>query len=206
MIYHSASPQEFYDLPREFVILGSCLFHRGMVVASHLPRDDMVDVALWVKFQKHLRLSHKLPFRRVVAWNQVHLTRDPTSRTFLLVVGLGYQLLAVILECGGAGENLEEPVRPDPFYVDQAGSTLEHLADMGIPLVCERWMTLPPNPDLVDIDRLYQNISKGKRLDASSLGLASLSGTGGALFMKRLVCSCGINVIQAASLQVHHCV
>ena len=50
---------------------------------------------------------------------------------------------------------------------------------MGIPLVCERWVTLPANPDLVDIDRLYQNISKGKRLDASSLGTASLSGTGG---------------------------
>ena len=66
------------------------------------------------------------------------------------------------------------------IYLDvQAASTLEHLAEMGIPLVCERWVTLPANPDLVDIDRLYQNISKGKRLDASSLGTASLSGTGG---------------------------
>jgi len=91
------------------------------------------------------------------------------------------------LECGGVGggELSNEPVRPDPFYVDQAASTLEHLSEMGIPLVCERWMTLPPNPDLVDIDRLYQNISKqGKRLDSSSLRLASLSGTGGVVLRR----------------------
>ena len=67
--------EDFYDLPREFTILGSCLFHRGMLVASHLPRDDMVDVALWIKFRKQLRLTSRLPFRRIVAWSEVHLTR-----------------------------------------------------------------------------------------------------------------------------------
>ena len=78
-----------------------------------------------------------------------------TTRTFLLVVALGYELLAVILETGVGGCNESRqsqlPVRPDPFYVDQAASTLEHLEEMGIPLVCERWLTLPHNPDLLDI-------------------------------------------------------
>ena len=27
---------------------------------------------------------------------------------------------------------------------------------MGIPGVCNKWLTLPPNPDIVDIDLLYQ--------------------------------------------------
>ena len=129
--------EEFYDLPREFGILGSCLYHRGMLVANHLPRDDMVDVTLWIKHQKLLRQTSTVPFRRVVAWNEISLTRnrnrqrpgsdsirsEASQRTFLLVVGLGYQLLAVLLECESAAvvdENgLGDPISPDPFYVDQ---------------------------------------------------------------------------------------
>ena len=38
----------------------------------------------------------------------------------------------------------------------QALNTLEHLLEMGIPGVCNKWLTLPPNPDIVDIDLLYQ--------------------------------------------------
>lgn len=36
--------EEFYDLPREYNILGSCIFHKGLIISSHLPRDDMVAV------------------------------------------------------------------------------------------------------------------------------------------------------------------
>ena len=127
--------EEFYDLPREFGILGSCLFHRGMLVANHLPRDDMVDVTLWIKHQKLLRQTSSVPFRRVVAWNEISLTRnsqrpgidsissETSQRTFLLVVGLGYQLLAVLLECESAAvvdvNGPGDPISPDPFYVDQ---------------------------------------------------------------------------------------
>ena len=54
-------------------------------------------------------------------------------RTFLLVVGLGHQVLGVLLETGGGGAASQggvTVVRPDPFYVDQAMNTLEHLVDM----------------------------------------------------------------------------
>ena len=44
--------EDFYDLPREFNILGSCLFHKGYLLASHLPRDDMVDVLLWCSYHQ----------------------------------------------------------------------------------------------------------------------------------------------------------
>ena len=44
--------EDFYDLPREFNILGSCLFHKGYLLASHLPRDDMVDVLLWCGYHQ----------------------------------------------------------------------------------------------------------------------------------------------------------
>ena len=51
-------------------------------------------------------------------------------------------------------------VRPDPFYVDQAINTLEHLIEMGIPAVCNSWLTLPPCPDIVSIDSLYSAASR----------------------------------------------
>ena len=40
-------------------------------------------------------------------------------------------------------------------------NTLEHLIEMGIPAVCNKWMTLPSNPDIVDIDLLYQAAGGG---------------------------------------------
>ena len=86
-------------------------------------------------------------------------------RRFLLVAGLGYQLLGVILETGGCTASPAGNVTPDPFYVDQALFTLEHLSEMGIDLVCEKWLTLPQNPSLIDIDNV---ISVTKSAKASS--------------------------------------
>ena len=73
------------------------------------------------------------------------------------------------------------PIRPDPFYVDQAASTLEHLEEMGIPLVCERWLTLPSNPDVLDVDQFYQKVvTKNKKSDGTtSQSALAGAGTGG---------------------------
>ena len=79
--------------------------------------------------------------------------------------GLGYQLLGVILETGGCTANPGGAISPDPFYVDQAVNTLEHLSEMGIPLVCEKWLTLPHNPSLLDIDNVISVSAKVKKLD-----------------------------------------
>ena len=79
--------------------------------------------------------------------------------------GLGYQLLGVILETGGCAANPKGAISPDPFYVDQAVNTLEHLSEMGIPLVCEKWLTLPHNPSLLDIDNVISASAKVKKLD-----------------------------------------
>ena len=177
---------DFYDLPREFNILGSCLFHKGRLLASHLCRDDMVDVLLWSSYHQVLPLTRAHPVHQLVAWTEVHPTRqsfartqpeppvpgageEPETRVFLLVVGLGSQVLAVLLETGGCAATPQGVVRPDPFYVDQAINTLEHLIEMGIPAVCNSWLTLPPCPDIVSIDSLYSAAHRQKRLDAGSL-------------------------------------
>ena len=73
---------------------------------------------------------------------------------------------------------------------------------MGIPGVCNKWLTLPPNPDIVDIDLLYQVMvmmimmmimmmmmmlqtagSGSKRLDLS--GVAEARAGAGGVVLKR---------------------
>ncbi|TRY75063.1 hypothetical protein TCAL_00628 [Tigriopus californicus] len=181
---------EFYDLPREFNIVGSCLFHRGHLLASHMPRDDMVDILLWCRFKKLLGLTQLSRVHQLVAWHEVFVTRESfrttkllgpldydesMQRTFLLVVGLGHQLLGAVFSIGGCSGDPIGPVKPDPFYVDQAMNTLDHLEDMGIPMVCDRWLTLPANPEIVDVDHLYEKAITSKRLDAHALSGASTS-------------------------------
>ena len=189
--------EDFYDLPREFNILGSCLFHAGFLLSSHLARDDMVDVLLWCQYHQVLPLIRSHSVHQLVTWNEIFPTRQSltyssqlgaaseeqeTTRHFLLVVGLGSQILGVLLETGGCAATHSNIVKPDPFYVDQALNTLEHLVEMGIPAVCNKWLTLPPNPDIVDVDQLYETAQAQKRLDASTLGAAGKderkSGTG----------------------------
>ena len=189
---------EFYDLPREFNILGSCLFHKGFLLASHLPRDDMVDILLWCQYHQVLPLTKQHPVHQLVNWCQVFPTKqsniaadtssesvESDKRVFLLVVGVGHQVLGVLLETGGCAALHGAIVPPDPFYVDQAENTLEHLIEMGIPSVCNKWLTLPPNPDIVDIDLLYQSqTSHNKRLDLSSLEQRRAAGAGGVVLRK----------------------
>ena len=52
---------DFYDLPREFNVVGSCVFHKGFLIASHLNAEDMVDVRMWCDFSKLLRLTRESP-------------------------------------------------------------------------------------------------------------------------------------------------
>lgn len=105
-----------------------------------------------------------------------------------MVSGLGYQLLGVILEVGGCTADSGNAVAPDPFYVDQAVNTLEHLSEMGIPLVCEKWLTLPHNPSLLDIDNVISASTKVKKLDLKSEASGqnpSIVSTGGGVVLKR---------------------
>ena len=111
------------------------------------------------------------------------------SHHHIAVVGLGHQVLGVLLETGGCAALHGAVVRPDPFYVDQALNTLEHLLDMGIPGVCDKWLTLPPNPDIVDTDLLYEAAGgsggAARRLDISSLSQRARAARQGGIVLKK---------------------
>ena len=80
-----------------------------------------------------LPLTRHHPVHQLVNWCEVFPTRqslghtspitegDTEARVFLLVVGLGHQVLGVLLETGGCAALHGAVVRPDPFYVDQVG-------------------------------------------------------------------------------------
>ena len=89
---------------------------------------------------------------------------DPDLRSLMMVVGLGYQVLVVLLET----DSSDHAVRPDPFYVDQALNTLELLVDMGIPLVCNKWLTLPSNPAILNLDEMLEPSSAAGRSPAAN--------------------------------------
>ena len=56
-------------------------------------------------------------------------------------------------------------------------NTLDHLDEMGIPVVCDCWLRLPANPDIACVDSLYRTAASvsAKRLDAAALSNASAS-------------------------------
>ena len=56
-------------------------------------------------------------------------------------------------------------------------NTLDHLDEMGIPVVCDCWLRLPANPDIACVDALYRAASTSAKrpLDANALGNASAS-------------------------------
>ena len=82
----------------------------------------------------------------------------------------------------------EAIVRRNPFItivIVQALNTLEHMLEMGIPGVCDKWLTLPPNPDIVDIDLLYEAGAGAKRLDISSVSEKARTGAHTGIVLKK---------------------
>ena len=59
------------------------------------------------------------------------------------------------------------------------------MLEMGIPGVCDKWLTLPPNPDIVDIDLLYEAGAGAKRLDISSVSEKARMGAHTGIVLKK---------------------
>jgi len=110
-----------------------------------------------------LDLVKRSSLSRAIAWVEVHPSDVQQGRSFALIVGQGRQLMLALLRTGGIAAEAVGKVKPDPFYVDQALNTLDHLEEMGIPIVCERWLTLPNNPAVVNADLLYAGASNAAK-------------------------------------------
>ncbi|XP_056316959.1 protein inturned isoform X1 [Danio aesculapii] len=151
--------EDFYGMRRLYVILGSCLFYKGYLIANHLPKEDLLDVCLYCQHYCLLPLTSEQRVAQLVVWREVFPQRretrnssahpgycQPHARHFLLIVGLRHFMQCVLLEAGGCASSAAGRPAPDCVYVDQVKATLLQLEslDAGI----EERLSAPPTPCL----------------------------------------------------------
>ncbi|XP_027455525.1 protein inturned isoform X3 [Zalophus californianus] len=152
--------EDYYDMRRLYTILGSSLFYKGYLICSHLPKDDLIDIAVYCRHYGLLPLAAKQRIGQLVIWREVfprhHLQpsadsntevfQEPEGRYFLLIVGLKYYMLCVLLEAGGCASKAVGNPGPDCIYVDQVKTTLQQLE--GIDCHINERLTSSPSPCL----------------------------------------------------------
>uniref|UniRef100_A0A452H114 Protein inturned n=1 Tax=Gopherus agassizii TaxID=38772 RepID=A0A452H114_9SAUR len=167
--------EDYYDMRRLYMILGSCLFYKGCLIGNHLPKEDLIDIALYSRHYCLLPLAAEQRIGQLVIWREVfphhHLQpseasgvtgyREPEARYFLLIVGLRHFMLCVLLETGGCTSKAIGNPGPDCIYVDQVKATIlqlegidssieERLESPAIPcLSCADWF-LPASRDKLE--------------------------------------------------------
>ncbi|XP_006814907.1 protein inturned-like [Saccoglossus kowalevskii] len=171
---------DHYDDRRPYVILGTCLFHRGYLLANHLPKEDFIDMLLYCRYHSLLTLASEARIGQLVIWKEVYPTRrrkrksgtenegytEPHGRDFLLIVGMKNGLLCMLLEAGGCAAKAVGNPSPDPFYVDQAKATLLHLESISIPASCEDRLSNIPVPAISCADWFFS--SKSNTIESST--------------------------------------
>ncbi|KAK7063224.1 hypothetical protein SK128_007127 [Halocaridina rubra] len=124
-------------------ILGTCLFYKGYLIASHLSSEELKNIWLFTHHHGLLSLTAHESVSQLVAWRPVSPYNDSTAprdeaiNHYLLVVAMNHCLLGLLLETGGVTEPLEENSGPDPVLVDQAEASLYQLHALHINTICE---------------------------------------------------------------------
>ncbi|XP_073428150.1 protein inturned isoform X2 [Dendrobates tinctorius] len=151
--------EDYYEMRRFYMILGTSLFYKGYLVANHLPKEALIDVALYCQHYYLLslaseRIGQLVVWREVYPWHHIKthgsLSRDeysqPQARYFLLIVGLKHFMLCTILEAGGCTAKAVGNPGPDYIYVDQLKACLLQLELLDTSI--EERLNASPNPCL----------------------------------------------------------
>uniref|UniRef100_A0A1B6CYB8 Protein inturned n=1 Tax=Clastoptera arizonana TaxID=38151 RepID=A0A1B6CYB8_9HEMI len=172
--------EDHHEYQRMYSIIGSCLFYKGYLLSSHLNGEDLKDITAYCKHLQLLELTRKEPIKSIVIWKEVFPASCnrglpsnsttyllPQGRWFLLIIGQGQEMLAVLLESGGCTVKVEGNPGPDILYVEQAQATLQHIKEIGALAIAEKWILLNPRPQVISIDS--QNKIYSKQANESSL-------------------------------------
>ncbi|NXF97896.1 INTU protein, partial [Eubucco bourcierii] len=156
--------EDYYNMRRLYMIMGSCLFYKGYLIGSHLPKEDLVDIGSYCRHYCLLPLAAEQKIGQLVIWREVfpqhHIQpcdissftgyREPEARYFLLIVGLRHFMLCVLLEAGGCASKAVGNPGPDCIYVDQVKATILQLE--GIEASIEERLDSPSVPPLACAD------------------------------------------------------
>ncbi|XP_008934941.1 PREDICTED: protein inturned [Merops nubicus] len=152
--------EDYYDMRRLYMIMGSCLFYKGYLIGNHLPKEDLIEIGLYCRHYCLLPLAAEQKIGQLVIWREVfpqhHIQpcedtsftgyREPEARYFLLIVGLRHFMLCVLLEAGGCASKAIGNPGPDCVYVDQVKATILQLE--GIDASIEERLDSPSVPAL----------------------------------------------------------
>ncbi|KAL1777598.1 inturned isoform X2 [Sigmodon hispidus] len=180
--------EDYYDMRRLYTILGSSLFYKGYLVCSHLPKDDVVEIAAYCRQYCLLPLAAKQRIGQLIIWREVfpryHLQppadsdtkvfQEPEGRYFLLIVGLRHYMLCVLLEAGGCTSKATGNPGPDCIYVDQVRMALNQLE--GVDSRIEERLASSPGPCLSCADWFLAAREKADSLTTSPV-LSRLQGS-----------------------------
>ncbi|XP_072112244.1 protein inturned isoform X3 [Mobula birostris] len=180
--------EDYYDMQRLYVILGSCLFFKGYLIGNHLPKDDLLDIALYCQHYCLLPLAAEKRIGQLVIWREVFPYRylvsssepiiegyqEPKGRYFLLIVGLRHFMLCVVLEAGGCASRAIGNPGPDSIYVDQVKATLFQLE--GLEASIQGRLTSPSTPYLSCADWFLPPRDKFESITSSPI-ISKLQGT-----------------------------
>lgn len=152
--------EDYYNMRRLYMIMGSCLFYKGYLIGNHLPKEDLIDIGLYSQHYCLLPLAAEQKIGQLVIWREVfpqhHIQScevpdftgytEPEARYFLLIVGLRHFMLCVLLEAGGCASKAIGNPGPDCIYVDQVKATILQLE--GIDASIEERLDSPSIPPL----------------------------------------------------------
>ncbi|XP_051900568.1 protein inturned isoform X2 [Pristis pectinata] len=180
--------EDYYDMQRLYVILGSCLFFKGYLIGNHLPKDDLLDIALYCQHYCLLPLAAEKRIGQLVIWREVFPYRytvssnepiiegyqEPKGRYFLLIVGLRHFMLCVVLEAGGCASKAIGNPGPDSIYVDQVKTTLFQLE--GLEASIQDRLASPSTPYLSCVDWFLPPRDKFESISSSPI-ISKLQGS-----------------------------
>lgn len=176
---------------REFYIVGSALYYRSYLLASHLPTADLIDVECFLRAHGIGRVMDAHAVRDLVVWQEIYpksvqrgLAVDdeeypyaiPKGRWFLALVARSHMVLAVVLESRhvegtllGSSERL--CITPSPFYIEEIQDTFEHLKSGGIENLASTWIQSGKRPQVIK-----KSVDSGPTTLGTSVAAAVSSG------------------------------
>ncbi|XP_007444610.1 protein inturned-like, partial [Python bivittatus] len=141
----------------------------GYLISSHLPKEDLIDIALYSRHYCLLPLAAEQRIGQLVIWREVfpqhHLQgcqtsyegfQEPLARYFLLIVGLKHFILSVLLEAGGCSSKATGNPGPDCIYVDQVKATILQLD--GIDLSIDERLETASDPSVCCVDWFFPSL------------------------------------------------
>lgn len=178
------------DCQRLYTILGSCIYHKCHLLGSHLPHEDLIDVHSFLRHNGLLNLVNQEQVKCLVLWKQIYPSSCnrgnidvgsnsdqfliPNGKWFLLVVGYGHDLLAVLLESGGCTAKYNDAIGPDVFYVEEAQETLKHIQKIGVTILASKWIISNTRPEVIPYEE-HTTTKASSSITENLLGLIKSS-------------------------------